>query len=58
MIIQQGIPIVYALGANTRDVAEHTISLISSIDKNVTLMDVETRKANYGIWLKHKPIEL
>lgn len=53
-----GIPVVIAPKANSRSVAEHALTLIFSVAKNIVDSDVETRKGNFNVREKYAAVEL
>jgi D-3-phosphoglycerate dehydrogenase len=53
-----GIPVVIAPGANSRSVAEHALTLILAVAKNIVDSDVETRKGNFNVREKYAAVEL
>lgn len=46
---EKGIPVVITPGANTRSVAEHTLTFILALSKDLKISDMEMHKGNYGI---------
>lgn len=55
---ERGIPVVLALGANARSVAEHALALIFACAKDLKEMDEENRKGNWGVRAQGKQMEL
>lgn len=53
-----GIPVVITPGANNRAVAEHTLTLMLALSKNLVEAQVETAKGNWEIRDAHKQFEL
>lgn len=54
---EKGIPVVICPSANSRSVAEHALTLILSLSKNIVEYDNETRKGNFGIRNKYAAVE-
>ena len=55
---EHGIPVVLCPSSNARAVAEHTVSLIFAISKNLVESVVEQKKGNYNIRNKFAAIDL
>jgi len=55
---KEGIIVTSSIGANSTSVAEHTISLILALFKQLFLMDKEVRRGNFGIRYKNLPKDL
>jgi D-3-phosphoglycerate dehydrogenase len=55
---QMGIMVTVVPGANTRSVAEHALTLILALMKQIPLMDREVRRGNFGIRFKNLPRDL
>lgn len=53
-----GIPVVITPGANNRSVAEHVVTLMLALSKNLVEGDVEQRKGNWKIRDAHKAFEV
>lgn len=53
-----GIPVVITPGANNRAVAEHSLTMMLAIAKNLVEAQVETTKGNWEIRDAHKQFEL
>ena len=53
-----GIPVVVTPGANNRSVAEHAITLMLALSKNMVESDVEQRKGNWKIRDAKKAFEV
>ena len=53
-----GIPVVITPGANNRSVAEHVVTLMLALSKNLVEDDVEQRKGNWKIRDAHKAFEV
>lgn len=53
-----GIPVVITPGANNRAVAEHSLTLMLALSKNLVEAQVETAKGNWAIRDAHKQFEL
>ena len=53
-----GIPVVITPGANNRSVAEHAITLMMALSKNMVEADVEQRKGNWKIRDAKKAFEV
>ncbi|NLU25337.1 MAG: hydroxyacid dehydrogenase [Clostridiales bacterium] len=53
-----GIPVVITPGANNRSVAEHVVTLMLALSKNLVEADVEQRKGNWKIRDAHKAFEV
>lgn len=53
-----GIPVVIAPGANTRSVAEHGMTLMFALAKDLLRSDQETRRGNFNIRSSYKAYEL
>ena len=53
-----GIPVVITPGANNRSVAEHVITLMLALSKNMVESDVEQRKGNWKIRDAKKAFEV
>lgn len=53
-----GIPVVVVPGANTRSVAEHGMTLMFALSKDLLRSDRETRHGNFGIRSSYKAYEL
>lgn len=53
-----GIPVVIVPGANTRSVAEHSMTLMFALAKDLLRSDQETRRGNFGIRSSYKAYEL
>lgn len=54
----RGIPVVITPGANNRSVAEHVITLMLALSKNMVEADVEQRKGNWKIRDAKKAFEV
>jgi D-3-phosphoglycerate dehydrogenase len=55
---QMGIMVTVVPGANTRSVAEHALTLILALMKQIRLLDREVRQDNFGIRFKNLPRDL
>lgn len=55
---QLGIPVVITPGANNRAVAEHSLTLMLALSKNLVEAQVEAAKGNWAIRDAHKQFEL
>ena len=55
---ERGIPVVITPGANNRAVAEHTLTMMLALSKNLVEAQVETAKGNWAIRDAHKQFEL
>ncbi len=55
---QMGIMVTAVPGANTRSVAEHALTLILALMKQIPLVDREVRRGNFGIRFKNLPRDL
>lgn len=55
---QLGIPVIITPGANNRAVAEHSLTMMLALSKNLVEAQVETAKGNWGIRDAHKQFEL
>lgn len=55
---ERGIPVVITPGANNRSVAEHVITLMLALSKNMVEADVEQRKGNWKIRDAKKAFEV
>ena len=55
---KEGVIVTSSIGANSTSVAEHTISLILALFKQLFLMDKEVRRGNFGIRYKNLPKDL
>ena len=53
-----GIPVVITPGANNRAVAEHSLTMMLALSKNLVEAQVETAKGNWAIRDAHKQFEL
>lgn len=53
-----GIPVVITPGANNRAVAEHSLTLMLALSKNLVEAQAETAKGNWAIRDAHKQFEL
>lgn len=53
-----GIPVVITPGANNRAVAEHSLTMMLALSKNLVEAQVETAKGNWKIRDAHKQFEL
>ena len=53
-----GIPVVITPGANNRAVAEHSLTLMLALSKNLVEAQVEASKGNWAIRDAHKQFEL
>lgn len=53
-----GIPVIITPGANNRAVAEHSLTLMLALSKNLVEAQVETAKGNWAIRDAHKQFEL
>ncbi len=53
-----GIPVVITPGANNRAVAEHSLTMMLALSKNLVEAQVETTKGNWAIRDAHKQFEL
>ncbi len=53
-----GIPVVITPGANNRAVAEHTLTMMLALSKNLVEAQVETAKGNWAVRDAHKQFEL
>lgn len=53
-----GIPVVITPGANNRAVAEHSLTMMLALSKNLVEAQVETAKGNWQIRDAHKQFEL
>lgn len=53
-----GIPVIITPGANNRAVAEHSLTLMLALSKNLVEAQVETTKGNWAIRDAHKQFEL
>lgn len=55
---EHGIPVVITPGANNRSVAEHAITLMLALSKNMVEADAEQRKGNWAIRDANKAFEI
>ncbi len=55
---KRGIPVVITPGANNRSVAEHTLTLMLALSKNLVEAQTETANGNWKIRDEHKQFEL
>ena len=55
---EQGIIVTSSIGVNTTSVAEHALSLILALFKQLFRMDCEVRKGNFAIRYKNLPQDL
>ena len=55
---ERGILVTAVIGANTRTVAEHTLSLILALMKQLPRLDREMRQDNFGIRYKNLPRDM
>lgn len=55
---EYGIPVVIAPRANSRSVAEHALTLMFTIGKNIVDSDVQTRLGNFAVREKYAAVEL
>lgn len=55
---EQGIPVIITPGANNRAVAEHTLTMMLALSKNLVEAQVETAKGNWAIRDARKQFEL
>ena len=53
-----GIPVVITPGANNRAVAEHSLTMMLALSKNLVEAQVESAKGNWAIRDAHKQFEL
>ena len=53
-----GIPVVITPGANNRAVAEHTLTMMLALSKNLVEAQIETAKGNWAVRDAHKQFEL
>lgn len=53
-----GIPVVITPGANNRAVAEHSLTMMLALSKNLVEAQIETAKGNWAIRDAHKQFEL
>ncbi|AOT69583.1 hydroxyacid dehydrogenase [Geosporobacter ferrireducens] len=55
---KQGIPVVICPSSNARAVAEHALTLLLSISKNIVESDTETRKGNFSVRNQYKAVDI
>lgn len=55
---ERGIPVVVTPGANTRSVAEHTLTFILALSKDLKTNDMEVHRGNYNIRNNCKSFEV
>ncbi len=55
---KHGIPVVICPAVNARAVAEHSLSLLFTLSKNLVESDLETRKGNFNIRNKYASTEI
>lgn len=55
---EQGIPVVITPGANVRSVAEHTLTMLFALSKNLVESHEQTKAGNFGIRNKYAAFEL
>jgi D-3-phosphoglycerate dehydrogenase len=55
---EAGIPVVICPASNAQAVAEHALSLMLSISKNIVESDRETRKGNFAVRNQYKAVDI
>lgn len=55
---EKGVIVTSSIGVNTRSVAEHALSLMLALFKQLFLMDGEVRKGNFSIRYRNCPADL